>query len=80
METSIYVSSGGPTGCGKTQFTIRLIEHAKTAIKPSPEKILWCYGVYQDAFRSMPGIEFKKGIPELTSFDGKKNTYLSWTT
>jgi len=66
----------GPTGCGKTQFTIRLIEHAKFVIEPTPEKIVWCYGVYQEGFRDMSGVEFHEGIPELTSFDGKQRTLL----
>lgn len=66
----------GPTGCGKTQFTIRLIEHAKTSIEPPPEKIVWCYGVYQTAFDKLTGVEFHEGIPEIGLFDGKQKTLL----
>ena len=64
----------GPTGCGKTQFTIRLIQNANIVIEPSPEKIVWCYGVYQHSFEGMNNVNFHEGIPEITSFDGKQRT------
>jgi len=66
----------GPTSCGKTVFTFRLIEHAKEMISPEPEKIIWCYGVYQDMFDRYPNIEFHEGVPNLSMFDGKLRTLL----
>ena len=66
----------GPTGCGKTNFTLRLIQHSNTVIEPAPETILWCYGVYQNAFKSVKGVEFHEGIPNLSLFDGSKRTLL----
>ena len=69
----------GPTGCGKTQFTLKLLRHAQRVIFPAPWRILWCYGVYQstfDNFRDAGNVEFHEGIPELSIFDGTKPTLL----
>ena len=66
----------GPTGCGKTQFTIKLVKFAKTIIEPPPEKILWCYGIHQKAFDTISDVEFHEGIPETSTFDGKQRTLL----
>ena len=66
----------GPTGCGKTQWTLKLIKHAATIITPPPEKILWCFGVYQREFEKITGVEFHEGIPNLETFDGRQRTLL----
>ena len=34
----------------------------------------FCYGEYQKIFHNYPGIEFREGLPEVSSFDGKKRT------
>ena len=57
-------------------FTLRLIENAKEMIAPVPEKIIWCYGVYQDIFADYSNIEFHEGVPALSLFDGKQRTLL----
>ena len=64
----------GPTGSGKSVFVQRLLKHARTVIEPSPERILYCYGAYQQMFSEMEGVEFNEGIPSLDEFDGKKRT------
>ena len=66
----------GPSGCGKTQFTIRFIEHVQHLVKPSIEKIIWCYGIYQELFDKYPRIQFHEGLPDLNIFDGKERTLL----
>ena len=66
----------GPTGCGKTQFTINLIKFAKSIVEPTPQKIMWCYGVHQSVFEELNNVQFHEGIPELSSFDGKQRTLL----
>ena len=43
----------GPSGSGKTVFTRKLIEHAARLIDPTPQKIQWCYGVYQNFFNEV---------------------------
>ena len=64
----------GPTGSGKSVFTQRLLKQAKTIISPPPERILYCYGVYQEIFSKMEGIEFIEGLPSLSEFDGSKRS------
>src|SRR5437867_169120 len=64
----------GPTGSGKRVFVHRLIKHAKTVISPSPDRILYCYGAYQQMFSEMEGVEFNEGLPSLGEFNGEKPT------
>ena len=62
----------GPTGCGKTRWIFRLIENAGSMISPSPAKIMYCYGEYQELFANYPTVEFTEGLPDITKFDGAK--------
>jgi hypothetical protein len=56
----------GPTGCGKTSFVIKFIQHSSVVIAPPPLRILWCYGTYQKAFDDIRNVEFHEGIPDIT--------------
>ncbi|RLJ22850.1 hypothetical protein DJ031_00150 [bacterium endosymbiont of Escarpia laminata] len=53
----------GPTGCGKSTFVMRLLRHAATIIDPPPEKITWCYGVWQSAYVDNDLVRFEEGLP-----------------
>ena len=66
----------GPTGSGKSVFTFKLIEHEREVISPPPERILFCYDKYQQIFDNYLRVEFHDGLPEVSSFDGKKRTLL----
>jgi len=55
----------GPSGSGKTHFVIKFTENANRVMNPSPLKILYCYGAYQDIFSQLPQIEFHEGLPDL---------------
>src|SRR6059036_1131728 len=66
----------GPSGSGKTVFTTKLISHAAALIDPPPQKILWCYGAYQNFFNEMKNVEFHDGLPDVNSFDGSQRTLL----
>ena len=66
----------GPSGSGKTVFTTKLIKHAAALIDPPPQKILWCYGAYQNFFNEMKNVEFHDGLPDVNSFDGSQRTLL----
>ena len=66
----------GPTQCGKTQFVLELIRRS-SSIHPPPERIVWCFGCYQDLFRSVDGVEFVESVPDMNILDGgKKKTLL----
>ena len=62
----------GPTGCGKTMFIFRLIEHAREMIVPTPARILYCYGEYQPIFAKYSAVEFNEGLPDASQFDGRQ--------
>jgi hypothetical protein len=66
----------GPTGSGKSVFTFRLITEADSLITPPPEKIVYCYGEYQDIFKKFPKVSFKEGLPDVTEFNGSQRTLL----
>ena len=66
----------GPTGSGKSVFTLKLIEHAQEIISPPTERILFCYGEYKQIFDNYLEVEFHDGLPEVSSFYGKKRTLL----
>ena len=66
----------GPTQCGKTQFVPELIRRS-SSIHPPLERIVWCFGCYQDLFKSVGGVEFVEGVPDMNVLDGgKKRTLL----
>ena len=65
-----------PTQCGKTRFVLELI-HRPSSIYPPPERIVWCFGCYQDWFRTVDGVEFVECVPDMSILDGgKKRTLL----
>jgi hypothetical protein len=66
----------GPTGSGKSVFVQRLLKHAKTVISPPPQRILYCYGVYQKIFSEFKDVEFNEGLPSRNEFDDDKHTLL----
>src|ERR1700743_3332712 len=64
----------GPTGSGKSVFVQRLLKHAQTVISPPPERILYCYGGYQEIFSEFNGVEFNEGLPSLDEFEKRRHT------
>ena len=64
----------GPTGCGKTVFTFKFISESQDLITPPPEKIIYCYGEYQEIFNNYPHVTFIEGLPDISQFDGKQRT------
>ncbi len=66
----------GPSGCGKTQFTLRFIDHLEHMVRPTIDKVLWCYGIYQEIFDKYSKVHFHEGLPDLNVFDGKDKTLL----
>ena len=58
----------GRTESGKTVCVRSLLQQAQTVIDQPPEKIIWCYSQWQNAYTQLlmmvPTIEFVKGIPE----------------
>ena len=65
-----------PSGAGKTHFTLRLIGNLDEMVKPTIQRIMWCYGIYQEIFNDHPQIHFQEGLPNINDFDGKERTLL----
>ena len=66
----------GPTGCGKTQFTFKFINNVANMMTPTPAKIIYCYGEYQNLFSDFPSVEFNQGLPDISQFDGHQPVLL----
>ena len=65
----------GPTGSGKTVFTLNFIKHSRLLVEPAPEDIVWCYGIYQNAFDNVPpNVKFVQGLPDMDAFTGDRRT------
>ena len=63
--TSISVS--GATLSGKTSWVFELLRHKDEMFICPPEKVLYCYGIYQPLFevmeRALPFVTFHHGLP-----------------
>ena len=56
----------GPTGCGKTQWVKRFVNHLEYLVDPSPTRVIWSYGEWQSAYQSLPPyVELMEGLPSL---------------
>ena len=44
----------GPTQSGKTEFTFKLLKNLGTLVSPVPERVIWCYGEYQEKLKNLP--------------------------
>ena len=66
----------GQSGCGKTEFTIKLIKNAKELISPEVKRFIWCYGIFQDRFAEINEIQFHEGVPNIQTFEDKEPTLL----
>ena len=64
----------GPTQCSKTRFVFELIRRS-CSIHLSPERIVWCFGCYQNLF-SADGVEFVEGLPDVNILEGGKRRTL----
>jgi len=60
----------GPTGSGKTQFVMRLVDRADVLIEPTPRKIVYYFAEYQPLFEHYEDrIEFCHGMPKADAID-----------
>ena len=66
----------GPSSSGKSVFCMRLIRNVSQCIAPPPERIVYCYSIYQPLFDQFPNVEFVEGLTDLNMFDGVKRTLL----
>ena len=76
LKNPVTVLIAGPSCSGKSFFLMKLLRHGEQMFEEPPKKIVWCYGVYQDAYNSMlsefDNLTFVEGLPENINdhFDG----------
>jgi hypothetical protein len=66
----------GSTGSGKSMFVRRFVHNIKHMMTPKPDRILWCYGEYQTLYRTVEGIEFQQGLPDLDNLDPREKHFI----
>lgn len=63
----------GPTQSGKTHFTFNLLENLHHLVKPTPTRVIWCYGEYQEKLQDLPDfVTLSEGLDELQNLDRKE--------
>ena len=72
FESPTTILVVGPTQCGKTHFTRKLIEHKDDMFSTPLTKVIYAYGAWQEAFESMKNVEFHEGLPD-------KDKLLKWS-
>ena len=68
---SIAVS--GVSGSGKTTVLFKILEHKDELFTVKPEKIMYCYGVWQSLFEQKEkelDINFHEGLPSEEEIKG----------
>jgi hypothetical protein len=55
----------GPTNSGKTELVKRLIMEREEVMSGAPDRVIWCYGVWQRSYKDLfaYGVKFIKGVP-----------------
>lgn len=70
--TSISVT--GATCSGKTTWVFKLLQHKDEIFEKQPEKVLYCYGIYQPLYeemeRTFPFVTFHPGLPSESDLIG----------
>lgn len=69
MPSSILIV--GPSSCGKTYFTKRLLLENLKLFQRRPKAVVYCTSIYQECFEELGegGIQFHKGIPNEEDLD-----------
>ena len=70
----------GPTCSGKTTLLKNILQRKDHLIKPPPTSIIWYYKrwqpTYQELLDTVPGIEFREGLPETPSYCTHPTVYV----
>ena len=73
FEAASTACVSGSTKSGKTTWLFRLLRNKAVMFSEPVNKVLYCYGIYQDTFDNMKkevqGIEFHEGVPSRTDVE-----------
>ncbi len=73
FKHSFNLLISGVSGVGKSVFARKLIKHRQEIITPAPEYVLYCYGVWDESYKEIEGVdEFHEGIPAFDYFKAGK--------
>ena len=68
FKTPSSIMISGPSQCGKTVLTLKLLKNVDTMFAGEVFKIIYCYGAYQPSFlqfkKEVPNIHFCEGFPD----------------
>ena len=53
---------------GKSVFVRRFVHHIRHMMTPIPHRTWWCYGEYQILYRTLDGVDFQHGWPDLDKY------------
>lgn len=59
----------GPTGCGKTQWVLKFIDSLSEVVNPTPTRVVYSYGEWQEAYRNLPRhVALQEGLTDLPEY------------
>ena len=70
IPNPVSVLISGPSNSGKTFFVSKFIKNRDRLMSPPPERIVWCYSIWQKAYDEIEA-EFIQGVPDFDYFDGR---------
>jgi hypothetical protein len=75
FRSPMTVMIAGPSQSGKTMLLISILKNMHALIDKPPKRIVYCYGVQQEAFNLLSdlNIEFKQGLPDVEELDPSIN-------
>jgi hypothetical protein len=69
FSNPITISVSGTTGAGKTTWVYRLLREKEFVFEKNPEKVLYCYGIWQDLYsemeKNLTNLVFHEGLPTI---------------
>jgi len=60
----------GPSSCGKTVFTKKLLAFGRKLFNVKFSEIIWCYSELGSLGEQLPGITYNEGLPSETEYTG----------
>jgi len=66
----------GPTACGKTNFVLKLIDHASELIEPAPDAFVYYFVEYQPQFELYENrVQLRRGNPRVGELESLSNMF-----
>ena len=59
----------GPSMSGKSHFILELLRRRNEFFTPAPKRMVYVYGIWQEAFKNIKDVEFVRGVDGLSGMD-----------